>query len=574
VSEEEASKEVVVKDVGVLGSPNQLDTFTMDVLGDMLEEPLYGKLLKFDHFEKDAGDVRTLKVICQVAEIQNRNVWHEQVGMRSLIKVRGRLTNLSGDADLKLSSLSYLGSYVPSVDLWTPMNIGTPPRSGTKVTFVVQDDINYAAKANECGAWYLGKVPGTDLLVPFSIKHFGPVKEGGVGEARMFGVFGQSGSGKSIVAAEIITGFSKHEKMGVMIIDPQGEFYNNKFGGSTGFTFDFHDMVRKTKKELISYTIDEIQLEENVQIFIQLLKGRGIIKGMGMGTDEKVDAFCEYLENELNQKMIRQHLRIQNYTYAQFCDDAINIVQRIYQGEYGANKAGAINDTRRTSHALQQKFNGCLEFYRPNSPDGHQKIGLSNLIRAFLDGKMVIISMVCNDLIYEDKIMIVSQIVDKIINESETRYNSGSENLNGIIVLDEAHRYAPQKTQDDDLPDSAIRLRKQLEKATRETRKYCLGWLFITQSIVSFSKDIYRQLTDVWYGYGLTIGGDVEHVKSKIGEDSYALYAHFPNPKQTDKYHFVAYGGSVSLGTMGKPIAIEGFSSTDEFLKINKLKQD
>jgi len=70
-----------------------------------------------------------------------------------------------------------------------------------------------------------------------------------------------------------------------------------------------------------------------------------------------------------------------------------------------------------------------------------------DLISKFLSGQIVIISMISeNEMLYEDKAMIINQIVDKIIKEAEIRYNSQQQRrINGIIVLDEAHRYAQQK---------------------------------------------------------------------------------------------------------------------------------
>lgn len=569
--------------IGVLGSPNFLDTFTMDVMHNSIEESLYGKMLKFQHEEKCNGEVSDLVVLSQVSEMQNRNVWHEQTGMRSLIKIQGGLKNLSGDADLKLCQLSFLGSYCDG-EKWIPRNIGTPPRSGTSVEFVTQDDIDKASGDKDDAKWFMGNIPDTDLHIPFLIQHFGPVNAGGVGEARMYGVFGQSGSGKSIVAAEIIAGFSRFEDMGILIIDPQGEFYGDKFGRDTDFDFSFHELIHKTGKEVIKADIDFIKLEDDADLFVELLNSRDLLENLGgLGTKDKIDQCTAYLVNTLKNKMshgsskldtYQNSFKLDTYSYEDLYGDIHKILGEIYQKTSVEDKQKHL---KKVKDDYRNDFKECIALFKLKNDKGNTKRTLGDLLKSFLEGKMVILSMVgkSHSMKYEDKALVMNQIVNKVIKEAETRFNSENESkMNGLIVLDEAHRYAKQKSQDEEIPEVITSLRKMLESATRETRKYSLGWLFITQSIVGFSKDIYRQLTDVWYGYGLTIGRDVDHVKSRVGDEAYKLYAHFPNPKQTGIYNYLVYGGSVSLGTMGKPIAIEAFSTFKAFLDANGLGED
>jgi len=294
------------RQIGVLGSPNTLERYIMDVVDSSFEESLYGKLLKFRHQETVDENRKEFIVFSQVAEMENRNVWHEQIGMRSLLKKKGVLTHLSGDADLKQCVLSYLGSYdCESDDEWKPSNIGTPPRSGTQVHFVTQDDIIKATTHLVPDPWYMGFVPGTKLKVPFAIKHFGTYQEGGTGEARMYGIFGQSGSGKSIIAAEIIAGFARHDDMGILIIDPQGEFFEDKFGEGTSFKFEFQELLKNvnSKKEITKRRINYIKLDDDAELFIQLVNSRGILKGCGIGTGEKISDCSEFLISKFKSKM-------------------------------------------------------------------------------------------------------------------------------------------------------------------------------------------------------------------------------------------------------------------------------
>lgn len=560
--------------IGILGSPNTLDSFKMDVLAESISQPLFGKLLKFKHSEIDEKCEKELNILCQVARMEGKNVWHEQTGMRSLIKMKGPLRNLSKDADLKLCDLTYLGAYSEeSATHWIPETLGTPPSSGCPVCSVTQIDIDCASSAGAADRWYMGFIPGTKLRVPFSIKHFGPYNTGGAGEARMYGVFGQSGSGKSIIAAELIGGFARHQQMGILIIDPQGEFIDDRFGEGTNFEFSFHDLITSCGKTMNRRRISEIQLEDDPELFVQLIKSRGILKELGFKDESKQDELADHVVNELRNRARNPNFALSQWTYQDLCNFAQQDAPNVYSTQSIAAGVAQRCVNQANNANLRSKFEFCHNLFRPQTSTGAQKAKLRNLITGFLGGELVIISLSDGPagMAFEDKAIIVNEIVGKVIDEASRRYSAGMQRMNGMIVLDEAHRYAAQKTDNEDLPPIIQELRTQLETATKETRKYGLGWLFITQSIVSFSKAIYRQLTDIWYGFGLTIGADAGHVKDRVGEEAYSMYAHFPNPKQTGKYMFLAYGSSVSLGTMGRPVVVEGISSFNDFLRFNGL---
>ena len=82
----------------------------------------------------------------------------------------------------------------------------------------------------------------------------------GLGEARMIGIFGKSGAGKSWLAAYIIAGFAKNRDMGILILDPQGEFTNN-FPSSN---LPFHQIIKYAcNRELSIISSNEIRLDPN-----------------------------------------------------------------------------------------------------------------------------------------------------------------------------------------------------------------------------------------------------------------------------------------------------------------------
>src|SRR3989454_3004675 len=231
------------KPVAVIGSPNTTLDFTVDILETSIDSPLAGKLFWFWH---DEGARRKL-VLSQMRDLEGRNRWHEDEVLKSVIKRQGRLEHLSGVTDVKDANLTLVGVFEPHGNeaSFTRSSLNTPPLSGTSV-FEMTEDLVRKIVQNERGIFYLGEIFGSDTPAPFYLKHFGP-EPMGFGEAHMMGVFGKAGSGKSIIAAEILAGFARHQDMGILIVDPQGEFSDNKFGAESAFTFDFHGLLRKAR---------------------------------------------------------------------------------------------------------------------------------------------------------------------------------------------------------------------------------------------------------------------------------------------------------------------------------------
>ena len=60
-------------------------------------------------------------------------------------------------------------------------------------------------------------------------KHFDTGADG-AGEAYHLGIFGKTGSGKSVLAKMIMLAYARYEKMGILVIDPQGEFSQDASG--------------------------------------------------------------------------------------------------------------------------------------------------------------------------------------------------------------------------------------------------------------------------------------------------------------------------------------------------------
>jgi len=171
----------------------------------------------------------------------------------------------------------------------------------------------------------------------------------------------------------------------------------------------------------------------------------------------------------------------------------------------------------------------------------------------------------------EVRAIIMREVLESIIAVANEKYH-GNELVNGLIVIEEAHNYIPSYFR---IPREESVERRELlsviKEKVKETRKYGIGWMFITQSTVDFNKEVYRQIHNYIFMYGLSIGADVDNVKSALGADLFDLYKTFKDPKRTGKYQFIAIGPIVGLSSTGMAIAVECFSDIDYFLEINGL---
>ena len=79
----------------------------------------------------------------------------------------------------------------------------------------------------------------------------------------------------------------------------------------------------------------------------------------------------------------------------------------------------------------------------------------------------------------------------------EAWYNG--ESLNTLVVLDEAHRFAGKRHENDRNHSHLEGLKDRLIDYARTTRKFGLGWMFISTSLSSIDRDILQQLKIVFF---------------------------------------------------------------------------
>ena len=143
--------------------------------------------------------------------------------------------------------------------------------------------------------------------------------------------------------------------------------------------------------------------------------------------------------------------------------------------------------------------------------------------------------------------------------------------LNALVVLDEAHRYAPRERTEDQAVNV---LKNTLKDAVRETRKFGLGWMLINQSIAGLDRELINQMGMYFFGYGLAYGAERQALMELIGgqESAAGLYSQFKDPASTlppRSYSFMSIGPSSPMSFSQAPLFFNALHYPDEYAGAN-----
>jgi hypothetical protein len=181
-------------------------------------------------------------------------------------------------------------------------------------------------------------------------------------------------------------------------------------------------------------------------------------------------------------------------------------------------------------------------------------------------------------LFWNDKIqsLVIKRLLDGLSQTAEYFYKE-NQSLNALVVIDEAHRLAPRELPSDG--DAARGVRNVLIDAARTTRKYGLGWLFISQTLSSLHPEILQQLRIFFFGFGLGLGQEFQSLRQLVGSSGTALdlYQLFRDPHsafdtKSRQYSFMTIGPVSPLSFSGSPLFLNAFNTVDAFLDTNRLK--
>ncbi|HPL67596.1 MAG TPA: ATP-binding protein [Smithellaceae bacterium] len=568
--------------LGVVGSPSSTSQLAIDILGSAVTRKLVGELALFRFLQDSASHY----ALGQITEIQLRNIWHEDPTMRSLIRQRGRVDPVSERQD------THLGQMVTSAVFrqggaagYEPSILGTVPSTGTPIHIVTDEILDEVLSPYRDQIFYLGNVYGSIPKLPLWFKHFdrGP---DGAGEAYHIGIFGKTGSGKSVLAKMILMAYARYPKMALLVIDPQGEFSREMKGGSTvgEFPLPIDKLVKNMGKESHVMTVRDLVLDR-WELFEQILYESLFFERLTIPKTENRELACKILSDRLKKARVNlKDLSDRESFYKAWRMLAEDKVQKVFYRSEGPRER--FNSTLAESDPeefFRDYWSPVTELFREDRPKARTvNKALAWLLNPEAERRPMLIVDLSKEqakgLFWNDTIqaLVIKRLLDGLNQTAEYFYKEGT-NLNALVVIDEAHRLAPR-----DIPseDNASRgVRSILIDAARTTRKYGLGWLFISQTLSSLHMEIIQQLRIFFFGFGLGLGQEFQALRQLVGSSGTALdlYQLFRDPHSafdisSRQYSFMTIGPVSPLSFSGTPLFFNAFNTVKAFLATNRLR--
>jgi len=569
--------------IGVLGSPSSTTELSLDILGSAVEKKLVGELAFFK-YQQDGFDNYALG---QITDIELRNAWLEDPTMRSLARHKGQVNPISGQQDTHLGKMTLSAVFGKSSNGFDPSILGTVPQTGTSIQLANDDLINSLLEKYKDEIFYLGNVYGSKPKLPLWFKHFDQGRNG-AGEAYHLGIFGKTGSGKSVMAKMILTAYMRYPNMSIVIVDPQGEFgkdFNDK--GSGEFKIPLSRISKKYNRRKAVISVKNLVLDR-WELFKEILYESLFFERLSMSKGENREIACDILQEKLRKKKIKLSelhesktfdevwtiLRDQNvqmvFYRSQGSRDRFNdAITRADKNEFFENYwspfAKLFRSDRHEARTVEKALSWALAVEKNGRPIQNRPILVIDLSREEAGG-----------LFWNDKIqaLVVKRVLDGLNNTAEYFFKGGK-SLNTLVIIDEAHRLAPRETPNDNT-DRAVR--SVLVDAARTTRKYGLGWLFISQTLSSLHKEIISQMRINFFGFGLSMGTEFIALKELAGgnQDALKLYQSFRDPHsafdiQSRQYSFMTVGPVSPLSFAGTPLFFTAYNKVNDFLEANNI---
>lgn len=572
-------------DIAVVGSPSSNTELTLDVLQDATYERVVGSLLAMESTQ----DGHALTIIGQVTSIQLSNKWHEDSVFRNLLKRTGEIPPITNKQDTRTAKFAVGATFQQGQQGWEPGVLGMVPSTGARVRRVTQPLLSDLLRLYENELFYVGRAYGNDVLYPMWFKHFGSGDQG-VGEAYHLGIFGRTGSGKSGLAKMMLLAYARHPQLGILVIDPQGEFAVEMGGTSVGKQeLPLRATLDALGRPVQTFAISQLQLT-GWELFEEILLHLRFFERLGIPTasednsrkaSEVVRRTLEAKKAKLTDADVDDTLRL--------ALDALSVKQQAQEVYATASRADQLITYIANMRANPEQFadtrkrwDRILQLFR-FAPGKRQIFGivqdlLGSSGEAGAARPIVVIDLSESgnrEVWFEDlERRILIDLLRAVIASSAGNLRTG-QSANVLVVLDEAHRHAPSTKGLEGYP---AQLQSLLRRATRETRKYGIGWLFISQTLGGLDPEILNQMRIQFFGFGLGLGEELRKLKEFAGGDdrSMDLYSSFRDPqafpsKALMEFPFMAVGPISPLSFAGKPVFFTAFTDAQKYLASNKF---
>jgi hypothetical protein len=583
--------------IGSIGGNISTDSLTINLNSDGSRMKLRGKLVFFEFREENS----TVYTIAQVSQIQGINPVLDEHPVRTILKKENSIDSISGELDVNIALIKPKASYMllPSHNQYDSNGIhntlmqtvlGSVPPTDTLVYVIDEIFLNSLFSKYQNRFFYIGNAYLSNVKIPLMFRHFGTGEFGMANDAYHLLVTAKTGGGKSTVSKMISICYARYPEMAQFIIDPVGEFANNARGnyGTEKFRLNLKQIYNRLGKEVRVYNVRDLVLDtwelfESVLYRVEFLKKLSIDAGQNRKKGCKV--LREELENSVNLTKLWTEQSFKNVMNLLHDED---IQKQIFKGKEQRERLEHFVDKLDNNDTYIRFWQPFTSLFREDREEG--KINISSLTNQVFDlnnsnRPVIVIDLSSRQedaLEWDDDIekLVVKRLFQKIYIDARGFYQKEN-SLNCLVMLDEAHRFANREVDSSGSERSEIGDKKSivalLKQYVRETRKFGIGWMFVTTSLADMDESIVNQTGVRVFGYGLNMGNELERLKQCVTDQSDVdFYLAFPHPlnaleEEFRRYSFMITGPCSPFSDTSSPIFLTAFNSPDEFKGANGL---
>lgn len=574
--------------LGAIGSPSTTTQLTIDIFGSAVNKKLLGELGVLQYKQEGIDHY----ALGQITEIILKNKMLEQAIGRGIVRQRERWDAVQERQDTHTATMNLSAVFLKTEERVEPSIFGTVPPTGTSIHFVSDSILQQLLEPCKDELFYLGQAFGSSLNLPMWFKHFG---KGGQGESYNIGIFGRTGSGKSVLAQMLIVAYARHKQMSIFVLDPQGEFAKVVKKSVTTHedieSLEMGEVLHESVLSSLERTPQVIGVDglilDRWNIFFETLLSLRFFNEIGVKKSDYQSLMADYVEHRLRKTVTLKDLHKPD-SLKLALKAIIENVGKVYGTEKPAtrvveNATEAIGDpSSEFAKRINRLWNQAASLFKHRP--GARKIDsiVKQTLKLNETRPLMIINLskslpeiptdFWNDFI---KPLLIDRFLKALMDRAEDEYEEGK-SLNTLVVIDEAHRLAPREKISDDNWGS---VKSRLKEAVKTTRKFGLGWLFINQELSGLDKAIINQLRTSFFGFGLGSGVELQALRELVGgEKEYLrLYQSFRDPhsslgREFQKYSFMAIGPVSPLSFSGAPLFFDAYTDLDKFLKQNGME--
>ncbi len=483
------------------------------------------------------SDIGKQRVLCRINRVDMTNVIHESLEFQQLLAEDGHLPYYSGDCDILSAEVETIACIRASDLVFSA--IACPPKSGTQLRVLHDCEVaDYQVEKTHQAV--IGHLPDESAM-PMSVinRHFSEWDNGGYGEAKHTCIFGQNGSGKTVLALALIaTQLAANPQKGCLIPDTAGDIAKGGSHSKGDFKFNFIELLESAGRHPEYIGIQEIRLTSKTS-FKQLLNPV-LRKALNMH-GEKSEQLADRVTEELFDRQVDLAVAQPNH----ILNAVIDRIASIYTGAKRREKeteAEEIRDNAAQNRSFVRAYtSGVMKYFEG-------KYSIDEIVQGFLDnGRIILLNMATMS--ESEQRYVMYEVFSKVKRKAEEDFKRYGTTRNGLVVLDEGPRWAPQSGDDE--------VTQVIRDAFNTTRKLGVGWMIISQRITAISKDIIAQCHTKFVGRGMGIGADRDYMKEFFREDGLVMYDQL---SLRGGFYWLVTGHQVNYGQGSQYVAFETFS--------------